>query len=190
MKRNTKRTKRATARRRVARRSTEFKPSPPRSTTQYLAMSARFQDVWNRVVGVISKMRSEKTSLQKASREAGISPTTVKKWSGPTLQKRANGRYAAKTRDHLLRVLMIPTPDGPREVGARGSRQATVLGKYWNAVHRYLQTGDASGLEKFHGKHITDANGARVSLTTDLAELNRLGSAGVLSFESLYARGS
>src|SRR5258708_28667417 len=104
MKRNIKRTNQATTRA-VSRRSTKSKQSPPRSATQYSAMPARSQDLWNRVVGVISKMRSEKTSLQRASREAGISPTTVKKWSGATLQKRSNGRYAAKPHDKLLRVL-------------------------------------------------------------------------------------
>jgi len=70
----------------------------------------------------------------------------------------------------------------------RGSKQVSLLAEYWNALHRYLQTGDASQLKTFQGKHIKDANGADVPLTTDQAVLNRLGSAGVLSFESLYAR--
>jgi hypothetical protein len=72
----------------------------------------------------------------------------------------------------------------------RGSRQATQLAEYWNAVHRYLETGDASRLEKFRDKSIKDADGVQILLPTDRTELNRLGSAGVLSFESLYARSS
>ena len=63
-----------------------------------------------------------------------------------------------------------------------------VHGEYWNAVHRYLSTGDASRLVNFRGKHITDAQGEKFPLLTDREELDRLGSAGVLSFESLYAR--
>jgi hypothetical protein len=55
-------------------------------------------------------------------------------------------------------------------------------------VRRYLQTGDASGINKFRGKKIKDANGKRVALLTDPNELDRLASAGALSFESLYAR--
>lgn len=55
-------------------------------------------------------------------------------------------------------------------------------------MHRYLQTGDGSRLKTFQGKYIKDANGVNVPLPTDRAVLNRLGSAGVLSFESLYAR--
>ena len=52
----------------------------------------------------------------------------------------------------------------------------------------YLETGDASRLNKFRGKSIKDADGAQIPFLTDRAELNRLGSAGVLAFESLYAR--
>jgi len=63
-----------------------------------------------------------------------------------------------------------------------------VIGKYWNAVDLYLNTGDDSGLDAFQGKHIIDADGKRVLLMTDVRELDRLGSAGNLSFESLYAR--
>jgi hypothetical protein len=83
---------------------------------------------------------------------------------------------------------MIPTPEGPREIAVRGSKQVTLLAEYWNALHRYLQTGDSVLLKTFRGKHIKDANGVDVPLPTDLPVLNRLGSAGVLSFESLYAR--
>jgi hypothetical protein len=75
-----------------------------------------------------------------------------------------------------------------REIAVRESKQVSLLAEYWNALHRYLQTGDAAQLKTFQGKHIKDANGVDVPLPTDLAVLNRLGSAGVLSFESLYAR--
>jgi hypothetical protein len=160
----------------------------PRTAAQYHAKPERFKGIWDRVVSVISKLRSEKTSLQKASHEQGISPRTVKRWAGSALQKRTSGKWAAKKSDRLLRVLMIPTSDGTREIGVRGSRQATLLAEYWNAIHKYLETGDASQLAKFQGKFIRDASGVQIPLPTDRAELNRLGSAGVLSFESLYAR--
>jgi hypothetical protein len=88
----------------------------------------------------------------------------------------------------LLRVLPLPGPDGTREVAVRGSRQASILGHYWNAVQAYLETGDKSRLAKFKGKFITDAKGMKRPLLTDLNELDRQGSAGVLSFDSLYRR--
>jgi hypothetical protein len=164
------------------------KPPAPRTEAQYLAKPEKFKDTWDRVLGVISKMRSDKVSLTQASRDAGISPRTVTKWGRSALRKRKNGKYAAKPSDKLLRMVMIPTPEGMREIAVRESKQVSLLAEYWNALHRYLQTGDATQLKTFQGKQITDANGVDVPLPTDLAVLNRLGSAGVLSFESLYAR--
>jgi hypothetical protein len=160
----------------------------PRTSDQYFAMPERNQAQWDRIVGVVSKMRSEGASLQQAAHAAEVSPRTVLRWTGTALQKRTNGRYAAKPSDGLLRVLMVPTPEGTREIAVRGSRQAAQLAEYWNAVHRYLQTGDATRLQEFQGKTVKDAEGKLIPLPTDRRELNRLGSAGVLSFESLYAR--
>jgi hypothetical protein len=132
-------------------------------------------------------MRSEKASLQKASKEEGISPRTVKRLAGAALQKQSSGKWVAKKGDILLRALTIPTAEGPREIGIRGSRKATQLAEYWNAVHKYLETGDASKLAKFRGKYIRAANGEKIAFITDRTTLNQLGSSG-FSFESLYSR--
>jgi hypothetical protein len=156
-----------------------------RTAGQY---SERFVDRSSRVLDAISKMRDNKLSLNKASKEAGISPSTVKRWAGSALQKRSNGKWVAKKSDSLLRILTIPAPGGKREIAVRGSRKASQLAYYWNVVDRYLSTGDASGLAKFSGKYITAADGERISFITDRAVLNRGGSAGVFSFESLYVR--
>lgn len=177
--------------RRIAKRKANImrkKLTTPRTAKQYSATTHRFQDLWERVVAVVSKLRSQGSSLQQTSREIGISPHTVKRWAGSALRKTPSGRYQAKKRDKLLRVLMIPTHEGPREIAIRDSRQATLLGEYWNAVHRYLATGDSAAIEKFKGKHITDAKGKHIDLLTNLRELDQLGSAGAMSFESIYGR--
>ena len=72
------------------------KSSPPRTATQYHAKPEKFKDMWDRVVNVVSKMRTEKTSLQRAARELGISPRTVKRWAGSALQKPGSGKWIAK----------------------------------------------------------------------------------------------
>jgi hypothetical protein len=164
------------------------KPAPPRTEAQYLAKPKTFQDSWERVIETISKMRNSKASLTQAAREARVSPRTVTKYGKSALRKGKSGKYVVKKTDNLLRVLSIPTVDGPRTIAVRGSKQASVLGEYWNAVHRYLQTGDTSRLKAFHGQKIKDASGVEIPLLVDPAALNRLGSAGVLSFESIYAR--
>jgi hypothetical protein len=160
----------------------------PRSEAQYLAKPETFKDTWERVIEAISKMRNGKVSLTQAAREARVSPRTVTKYGKSALRKGKSGKYVVKKNDTLLRVLSIPTTEGPRTIAVRGSKQASLLGEYWNAVHRYLQTGDTSRLKAFHGQKITDASGEEIPLLVDPSALNRLGSAGVLSFESIYAR--
>ena len=59
---------------------------------------------------------------------------------------------------------------------------------YWAGVQRYLEIGDDSGLRRIRRSTIVDADGKRTQLIKNLTELERLGSAGVLSFESLYSK--
>ena len=158
----------------------------PTTARQYFSRSKQFQETWDSVGQVISKMRSGRISLRKASKEIGVDPSKVLKLGRSALRKQKSGKYAARKTDHLLRVLSVLTPEGRREIAVRDSHQASTLGKYWAAVQRYLQTGDDSALHKFQGKKFTDASRKRHLLITDPKQLNVLGSAGVLSFESLY----
>ena len=160
----------------------------PRSEKQLLSKPKAFQDTWAGVTHVISKMRTDHLSLRGASREFGLDPRVVVRFGKSALRKRKNGTYVAKRSDKLLRILAVPSSDGMHEVATRDSPQATQLGKYWAAVQKYLQTGDASALNKFRGKRIIDASGKRIPVLTDLAALDRQGSAGVLSFESFYTQ--
>ena len=128
-------------------------------------------------------------SRTRAMRELRLTRAQVDRFATSAFRKLKNGRYVAKAYDRLLRVVMVVSEDGLREVATRDSRQASKAGKHSAAVHRYLQTGNASRLGQFKGEYIIDAVGERVPLLTDLEELDELGSAGVLSFESLYAKG-
>ena len=178
---NTTHTKKSRVRTKAAHRT-------PKTVEQYYTIPQRFRNAYEKVIQVLSKMRDEKTSLQKAAQESGVNPRTVKRLAGSVLQKRSSGKWAAKPNDRLLRILVVPTSEGTQEIAVRGSRQASLLGEYWNAVHRYLDTGDRSKLDKFRGKFLKAATSEKIPLLTERAELRRLGSAGVLSFESLYAR--
>jgi len=160
----------------------------PVTADQFFGMSELAQDKWQRTTQVISKMRDGGFSLAKASREFSLDPRMVVRLGRDGLKKNKSGHYVAKSSDNLLRVVVIPNTDGLREVGIRDSREASLIGRYWAAVQKYLETGDASALQKIGRKTITDADGKRIRLIKDLTELERLGSAGVLSFESLYAK--
>ncbi len=160
----------------------------PRTAPEFFAMSERVQDRWTRMTQAISKMRTDRLSLAEASRQFGLDARMVARLGKSALRRLANGHYTAKPTDTLLRVLVMPTHDGLTEIAIRDSREASLVGAYWAAVQKYLQTGDTSVLQKIRRKTIIDAGGKRVRLIKDAAELDRIGSAGVLSFESLYAK--
>lgn len=156
---------------------------------QFFALAKHDREIQIAVTNGVSLMRSEHISASAAARATGIPPRVFIRRGRSALRKLKNGRYAAKSYDHLLRVVVVISSEGLIEVGTHDSRQASKAGRHSAAVHKYLQTGDASAIAKFRGKYITDATGERIELLTDREELDELGSAGVLSFESLYARG-
>lgn len=169
------------SRRRVRPRRVETRRRPTRKTPP---------ETSRRVAQVLAAMRRDGLSLTRALRGAGVSRRTVERLAGSALRKQPNGRYVARATDRLARVVSIPTPDGVRAIVLRTFRDASRLGEYWNAVHAYLATGDTAGLTRFEGVVLTTTDGERVPLLTDRAVLDHLGYAGVLSFESLYAKGA
>ena len=167
---------------------TAAKRSSIRNAEQYFAMPEEKQLQWNRAAHVLQRMRSQGISLSQASREIGIPRKKVIELGTSSLKKQANGRYSVKTFDRVLRVLSIPSREGRTEVAVRDSRTASKLAQYAIAVQRFLQTGDRSKLQQFKKLKMKDASGNPIKLLTEPKELMRLGNAGVLSFESIYAR--
>lgn len=180
------RKQRSTQKRRRSLRLRRKIQTPPQTKKQYFATSRKFQDMWDRIVQAPGLMRSRGLSLSQASEELGLNRHVVVRLARSAFRKRSNGRYVARSVDRLLRVLIVPTSKGLGEIAVRDSQQASRVGEYWVAVQKYLAKGDASALEKLRGERITDAQGKRIPLLTNLEELDRLGSAGVLNFESLY----
>lgn len=187
MKRRKQRTRRITTKRRPHELARQ-KHAALRTADEFFAKPKQFQEKWTQSTHVVSDVRATGISLRQAARKADINPRTVLQLTGTALRKQPNGRYVARKSDKLLRILVLPTPEGLREVATRDSREASRAAEYWNAVHRYLATGDASAIHEFDGKEITDAIGSKVPLLTDLKELDRQGDAGNLSFETIYAR--
>ena len=173
--------------RRSSPRSTKKIIVQPQSVEEFFAMSESDRNFWNDVGQIATEVKGG-ASLSQSARKFRRDPRKVRQAAPAAFRKLKNGRYAAKTIDLILRVLVIPSRKGLREIGVRDSRQASLLGTFWTAVDRYRDTGDASALREFRGKYIIDTDGKRHRLLTDLRALDRLGSAGVLSFESLYAR--
>jgi hypothetical protein len=185
MKRRSKRT------RKNSRRS----PSKPRSnpwniTTieQFFALPERDQEIILAMPGAVSLMKSDELSASAAARASRMPPRVFIDRGQSALRKLKNGRYVAKPNDHLFRPVIVVSENGPVEVATRNFREAGKAGKHSSAVERYLVTGDDSALRRFRGKYIINAEGKRIALLTDTEELDQLGSAGELSFESLYPR--
>ena len=166
------------------------KISIPRTAEQYFSLPEKEQATWDAVAHVISLMRADRISLPRAAKEFGVDPEEVKKRGRGALRKRKNGRYLATKTDRLLRVVSILKKNGKQEIATRDSRQASLIGSYWAAVQQYLNTSDDSALLRFKTTRVIDASGKRHLLLTNLAELARLGSFGVLRFESMYAGGA
>jgi len=170
------------------RRRSKNRFQAPKTAKEFFGLPQKLQDRWITITEVVTKVRAKRVSIRKASKELKINPRIVLQHARSAFRKSKNGRYVAKGHDRLLRVIRVLTPNGLQEVATRDSRQATRAGKHSAWVDHYLRTGDSSRAPEFDGQEIVDLNGNRFTLLTDLDDIDRLGSAGEFSFESLYAR--
>src|SRR5260370_35232805 len=153
MKRESRRTQRKPGKQRRSARSERIKHAAPRTADDFFARSKRFQDRWIRVTHVPTIMRKDHLSLTRAAQQAGIDRRTALALGRSAFRKR-NGRYKPTRNDHLLRPVVIPTREGQRVIAVRDWRKTVLLAEYWNAVQKYLETGDESALEQFQGQNV------------------------------------
>jgi hypothetical protein len=119
-------------------------------------------------VGALTDMRHG-ASLSQAARNNGITIRTMKRYVGSELlQGRPGGRIRATKSDRLPRYMLLPGADGPVEITARGSKDASEVARYKAAVNRFL-AGDPNALAPWRGKKI-----AGVELITDREILKSL----------------
>ena len=136
------------------------------------------------VEDIMQKRTGRKTNSKKRSATRKRRPAQTSKKHGNTVSRTTTIRH----RKSRIRVLVFLFADGLGEVRVRSSREASLVGRYWAAIDKYLATGDSLALKRIRRKTVKTASGKRIRFIKDLAEIERLGSAGVLSFESLYAK--
>jgi hypothetical protein len=85
--------------------------------------------------------------------------------------------------------MAVPFADGVSMETITSSREASLLGKYWNAVKRYKHTGDVSHLDRFRGKEIT-VRGRKVALLTDKDALDTLARSGEMDGDDVISETS
>jgi len=133
----------------------------------------------NRSLHALAQMRHG-ASISRAARDNGVTVRTMKRYLRSALsQDRQGARIRATKSDRLVRYLEIPGPQGPIEITARGSKQATEVARYKAAVNRFL-SGDLNALASWHGKRI-----AGVELITAGSTLKGLAQKELLPY-SLY----
>jgi hypothetical protein len=110
-----------------------------------------------------------------------VSIRTIHRYAEPALTKDVFGRLVPTRTDRLYRRVHVIGPDGERWIDTRGSRVASTVGEYWNAVRHYLTTGDEAPLEPFRGVRV-----GGVELQTDPDAIDELARRGEVSFEDLY----
>lgn len=96
-----------------------------------------------------------------------------------------SSKGAKRRADHTTRSMRFLAPDGIIAVDVEGSDSASRVGRYWNAVHRYLKTGDTRQLKQFRGQRL-QSQGQRFPFVTDTELLERLAHAGEVQFEDIY----
>ena len=115
----------------------------------------REREARERALAALALMRREKRSLTAAARAKDTNPRTVRRYVGSALRRKGlSGRYKAKPRDRLLRVLRIPTRGGNpklqcvirgRRAGLRSIRMlSSSISK--QAMHQHSKNSAASAL--------------------------------------------
>jgi hypothetical protein len=118
---------------------------------------------------VVSEARRGRGSLSKLARARGIAPKTVRRATGAF--RKQGSRWVPTRTDRVERWLKTYEEGYRVEVLIRDSRTATLLSRYANAVGRYSETGDPSGLKAFAGKTYRDAAGKTHTFETDSVAL-------------------
>ncbi len=114
---------------------------------------------------VLSQMR-ERKSLSRASEEFGISPETAQSHIRSAIKKKRN-RWVAKKHDRIQRQMVINEKGESKSIIVINSKDASLIGKYHNAVKQFLQTGDESLLKPFKNESIKDSRGRKHLLETN-----------------------
>lgn len=143
----------------------------------------RRTSTYNKALRVLGNMRRTGKPLNAAAREEHMDPRTVRKYVRAELKGRGKqGRTRPTKNDRRTRRMLVPTALGTSPVRVRGSKQASLLGKYMSAVGQYLRTGDTEALKEFGGKSVSGN-----PLITDPQTLTALAQAGSLQLDQIYA---
>ena len=148
-------------------------------------LGKRGNRTYNRTLEALNLMRKGMSAIEAAKR-AGTTTKSIAKYGGGAVE-RLGRRLKVMEFDTLPRRMQFLMPDGvERNVIVSNSRDAETLGRYANALQKWMQ-GDKNALKSFEGRTVK-VNGKRIELVTDPETLNTLTRAGVISDYEHYER--
>ncbi len=152
-------------------------PRTIRSRRDIESLPPRAVEVREAALRAVSIMRQDKLDLATAARLAGTTPTAVDFYAGRAFDDA--GRL--KAADRMLRPMRIYSDGESVVVDVRGSRVASTIGEYHNAVRAYLNQGDVTGLARFEGQRV-----AGRPLETDPDVIDEMARRGTFRFDAIY----
>ncbi len=120
-------------------------------------------------LSVLSDARKSNQSLSKLSKKQDISRKTVLNNTNAFRKRRRH--WNVKRFDKIPRVMKINENGKEVSIQINDSRTAALIGRYHNAVKKFLNTGDKKTLKKFRKKKIKDIDGNLHSFETNPASI-------------------
>jgi hypothetical protein len=114
----------------------------------------------------VGNLLRKKIVFDMALKTEGITKPIFIKHFGPTVRITRNS-ITIKKSDDIPRLMPIDTQGSEFTIVVTNSRDASTLGKYYNAKRKFLETGDPTELKQFAKKRIKDSDGNIYRLETD-----------------------
>ncbi|MGI0009547.1 MAG: hypothetical protein ACRD92_08010 [Nitrosopumilaceae archaeon] len=104
--------------------------------------------------------------LNSALESEDVSKNDLLKYLGDTIRIKGD-KARVKKSDQIPRLMLIDEGGEEFPIVVRNSKDASIIGRYYNAKRHFLETGDTSELKKFSKTKIKDVDGNIHRLETD-----------------------
>ncbi len=131
------------------------------------------------------KLMRDGSSMTNAAKHVRISPKRLSRFiKAHQLAKFEKRNWS--WRDQRKRRVPIIVEGRQRPIIVEGFEPASRVGKYYNAVHRYLDSNDPVHLEPFIGENVEDVRGRSYEFETDGNTLYRFADRDEPAFHEIY----
>lgn len=132
----------------------------------------------------ISRLRAGQ-SLTASAREAGVSPERLRRFVKLNEIAKLQGRIWIAEPKRQWRMPIVVDAD-VRAIIVPYKTDASEIGRYHNAIKRFVDTGDPDHLDEFTGKRVRDVSGRSYAFETDPNELYRYAGKDEPQFHEIY----